>query len=100
MVSEQLCTVCGYEMEEGPRDYNICPSCGTEFGIHDINSSIVNLRSAWLSTGPQWHSTVVREPQGWEPIRQLTRIFLNPNPVIQAPPFSNDLVPRQAGLAA
>lgn len=79
MVTDKLCSVCGYEMEEGPRDYNICPSCGTEFGIHDLNSSIENLRGAWLSSGPRWYSRVVPEPQRWNPIQQLSNVFLNPN---------------------
>jgi hypothetical protein len=85
MVSDKMCTVCGYEMEEGPRDYNICPSCGTEFGIHDVNSSIDNLRLAWLRTGPAWYSTVAETPPDWDPIRQLSKLFLNPNPAILSP---------------
>jgi hypothetical protein len=71
MVNEKLCTVCGYEMEEGPRDYNICPSCGTEFGLHDANSTIEELRKVWLATGPRWYSSAVPEPQNWKPIMQL-----------------------------
>jgi hypothetical protein len=80
MITEKLCRVCGYEMEEGPRDYNICPSCGTEFGIHDVNSSIDNLRTGWLATGPRWYSPVIPEPLGWRPIPQLSKLFLNPIP--------------------
>jgi hypothetical protein len=78
MVNDKLCTVCGYEMEEGPRDFNICPSCGTEFGLYDLNSSIPALRALWLSNGPVWHSSVVPKPSGWSPIRQLADMFLNP----------------------
>src|SRR6266446_4815425 len=52
MVIETTCPVCGYEMDDPPRDYNICPSCGTEFGLHDVNASISELRAAWLQTGP------------------------------------------------
>jgi len=71
MVSDKLCTVCGYEMEEGPRGFNICPSCGTEFGLHDVNSTINDLRAAWLASGPKWHSTVIPQPFKWNPIGQL-----------------------------
>ncbi len=53
-----ICPVCGYLMEDPPKDYNICPSCGTEFGYHDLNSSIAELRAAWLRTGPRWWSRV------------------------------------------
>jgi hypothetical protein len=76
MVNDKLCTVCGYEMEEGPRDYNICPSCGTEFGLHDVNSTIDNLRSAWMANGCRWYSTVVAQPPNWIPLAQLAKILI------------------------
>ncbi len=76
-MNDRLCTVCGYEMEEGPRAFNICPSCGTEFGLHDLNSSVEELRELWVASGPRWHSTVLPRPQHWEPITQLTVLFLN-----------------------
>ena len=79
MVAERLCTVCGYEMEEGPRDYNICPSCGTEFGIHDVNSSIENLQDLWSKSGPRWHSSVVAQPANWDPLKQFIDLHLTPN---------------------
>lgn len=47
---QNLCPVCGYGMKEAPADFNICPSCGTEFGVHDVNSSIPELRKAWSKT--------------------------------------------------
>lgn len=86
MVNDRLCTVCGYEMEDGPRDFNICPSCGTEFGLHDFETTIAALRAGWLLTGPQWHSTVAAQPSDWNPIRQLTALFLNPSQVFVAAP--------------
>jgi len=81
MVNEKMCTVCGYEMEEGPRDYNICPSCGTEFGIHDVNSSIENLRKVWLASGPKWHSAVVPQPQNWDPQMALAGLLTSQWPI-------------------
>jgi hypothetical protein len=75
MVNEKLCTVCGYEMEEGPRDWNICPSCGTEFGLHDVNSTIDSLRTVWFATGPRWHSSVVRQPANWNPFVQVAIVM-------------------------
>jgi hypothetical protein len=68
---ENLCPVCGYEMQEPPSDYNICPSCGTEFGLHDLNASIPELRSAWIETGPVWWSTTEEKPADWNPFSQL-----------------------------
>lgn len=77
MVIDKLCPVCGYEMDEGPRDFNICPSCGTEFGLHDLNSSIKDLREAWVGNGAHWHSRVLSEPSGWKPFEQLLRTYLS-----------------------
>jgi len=74
MVSENLCPVCGCKMQDPPRDYNICPSCGTEFGLHDVNASTSDLRSAWLRTGPKWWSTVTPEPENWNPVEQLANL--------------------------
>jgi len=75
MVNEKLCTVCGYEMEEGPRDWNICPSCGTEFGLHDVNSTIDDLRTVWFASGPRWHSSVVPQPTNWNPFQQIALVM-------------------------
>jgi len=75
MVSRNLCPVCGYEMQDPPRDYNICPCCGAEFGHHDVNASIPDLRSAWLRTGPKWWSTVTPAPENWNPLEQLANVF-------------------------
>jgi hypothetical protein len=77
MVVEKLCPVCGFEMEEGPRDYNICPSCGTEFGLHDVNSSIENLQKLWIDGGLHWYSRVIPQPPNWNPEAQLQTIVLN-----------------------
>src|SRR5258708_15856140 len=77
MMNEKMCPVCGFEMSDGPRDYNICPSCGTEFGLHDVNSSIEVLRDVWIESGPRWYSRVVAEPVGLNPWLQLLRLFLS-----------------------
>jgi len=70
-MTDHMCPVCGYEMADGPRDYNICPSCGTEFGLHDVNSTIENLRAAWFATGPRWYSVVIAQPANWNPFIQV-----------------------------
>src|SRR5271165_7007649 len=74
MVEKYNCPVCGYAMEDPPRDYNICPSCGTEFGVSDINSSIDALRQVWLATGAQWWSTTEPRPQNWNAAVQLAAV--------------------------
>jgi hypothetical protein len=66
-----MCPVCGYGMEDAPEDYNICPCCGTEFGNHDANTSINNLRTAWLKNGLKWWSPVDEPPLTWDPYQQL-----------------------------
>ena len=79
-MNDKMCPVCGYEMTEGPRHFNICPSCGTEFGLHDENATIEEIRNGWLATGPVWYSHVIPQPAGWEPITQLINVFLNAQP--------------------
>ena len=80
MVTENLCPVCGFQMEDPPCAYNICPSCGTEFGNNDLNASVDELRSAWLAAGPRWWSPVDPQPEHWDPINQLiTGVYLNAN---------------------
>ena len=73
--TENLCTVCGYEMDDPPQDYNICPSCGTEFGVNDVNSSIADLRELWLESGPAWWSPTDPTPPRWNPVEQLERLL-------------------------
>ncbi len=74
MTVENLCPICGYEMEEPPRNYNICPSCGTEFGVHDRNASVIELRTAWIRSGPRWWSKTDPEPLNWNPFAQLSTL--------------------------
>jgi|SRR5271157_707178 len=71
---QNLCPVCGFEMADPPRDYNICPSCGTEFDLHDLNASVLELREAWIKTGPKWWSTTDPQPDRWDPYFQLAKL--------------------------
>jgi hypothetical protein len=72
--SQNLCLVCGFEMDDPPRDYNICPSCGTEYGVNDANASYEQLRAGWLKTGPAWWSKTDPQPENWSPSRQLANL--------------------------
>lgn len=76
VASAFTCPVCGFRMRDEPDNYNICPSCGTEFNLHDLNSSIEDLRAAWLATGPKWWAacTAEAEPEGWNPMEQLKAV--------------------------
>src|SRR5882672_7518879 len=71
---QNLCLVCGYGMDDPPRDYNVCPSCGTEYGVNDVNASYEELRKAWIRTGPKWWSKTDPEPENWSPSFQLASL--------------------------
>lgn len=60
-------------MDDPPRNFNICPSCGTEFGLNDVNASISDLRAEWIAMGTQWWSRTDPRPPNWNPFEQLAR---------------------------
>jgi hypothetical protein len=72
------CPVCGYPHlsepaydESGCASFEICPSCGTEFGYDDATKSIETLRQEWLDAGARWWSKDRHPPLGWSGIKQL-----------------------------
>lgn len=87
---ENLCPVCGLDLEEkpwdnnGPREDIICPCCGTQFGYHDairntgnFNATVKRynqLRKEWLNQGGKWQSTKI-EPEHWNKDEQLEQII-------------------------
>ena len=74
---EYTCPVCGYDkLEDPPTDDEICPSCGTQFGYHDFNSSHSQLRERWFSRNMKWHSKVDAPPLNWNPFLQLRKAGL------------------------
>jgi hypothetical protein len=75
MINRYTCPVCGFAMEEPPRDYHICPCCGTEFGYHDVNSSIEAIRAEWLRNGLKWWSEFDVPPVGWDPFGQVSALL-------------------------
>ena len=73
-----ICPVCGYDgletapySETGGVSYEICPSCGVEFGVDDYEQSHVFLRQKWLESGAQWWSSYYSPPPGWDAYEQL-----------------------------
>jgi hypothetical protein len=67
-----LCPVCGYtQLPRPPRDYLICPCCGTEFGYDDYATVHEQLRQRWMALGAPWFSRTRSAPQGWNPLVQL-----------------------------
>lgn len=68
------CPVCLFkELPDPPHDFEICPSCGTEFGYHDRTTSYLALRQRWVENGARWNSRVVPAPDGWNGWGQLIK---------------------------
>jgi transposase-like protein len=74
------CPVCGYDEledaaydEHGCASFEICPSCGTEFGYDDNSKEHSRLRDQWKHQGMKWWSNSVSPPDGWDPVAQLRR---------------------------
>jgi hypothetical protein len=76
-----ICPVCGYDrLEEPPRSeegggsYEICESCGFQFGVSDDDRgrSYQEWRKQWLQVGAPW-SSANPPPPGWNPREQLKR---------------------------
>lgn len=65
------CPVCGFGMVAPPEKFNICPSCGTEFGNDDLDWSYDQLRLEWLENGANWWSESIPAPVSWDPIEQV-----------------------------
>ena len=70
-----LCPVCGYDrLEDPPKNFAICPSCGTEFGYGDAFLSLAQLRATWLRNGANWWSSADPQPMNWDPYVQVSRV--------------------------
>ncbi|PZQ45427.1 MAG: hypothetical protein DI556_22730 [Rhodovulum sulfidophilum] len=78
------CPVCGYAgLQEPPRDlesggsYEICPSCGFQFGVSDSDLCIrdEDWRAAWIESGMPWSSVSIKPPPAWDPREQLKEVL-------------------------
>lgn len=78
-----VCPVCGYpKLSEPPRSssgggsYEICPSCGFQFGVDDDDrgKTYEEARKAWLDAGTPWSSKGIPAPKGWNAQRQLATL--------------------------
>jgi hypothetical protein len=78
------CPVCGYpDLEEPARfadgnpSWEICPSCGFEFGYDDdeAGDSYADWRQRWIENGMRWWSRSHRKPPGWDPHAQLLALL-------------------------
>ena len=83
---KHICPVCGFPgLDELAYDenkngsYEICPSCGFEFGVTDDDQgfSIQDWRKQWIEKGMKWWSEDTEynpQPQNWDPKEQLKNI--------------------------
>ncbi len=66
------CPICGFaEMPYPPVPYNVCPCCGTEFGVADYYHPQQELRHEWITSGMHWFSDIRKPPVNWNPSEQL-----------------------------
>ncbi len=79
---------CGYPtLQEPPRSssgggsYEICPSCGFQFGVSDDDEGFTyaSWREQWKKRGMPWSSKGIAPPKGWNPKAQLASV-LGSNP--------------------
>ncbi|MBP8258476.1 MAG: hypothetical protein KA118_02280 [Verrucomicrobia bacterium] len=81
------CPVCGYpNLAESPRSrsgggsYEICPSCGFQFGVSDDDAGIsyARWRRQWRESGMRWASQGTPAPAEWDPKAQLRSLHRRP----------------------
>jgi hypothetical protein len=74
------CPVCAYpKLLEAPHapsgggSYEICPSCGFQFGVDDDDKGITfqQARERWVAGGMKWASKGQPAPKGWDGAKQL-----------------------------
>ena len=102
-LGEHPCPVCGFGMDRPPDDFNICPSCGVEFGYGDSGSNYEALRKEWLRHGALWASRARPRPPGWNAYDQLLHAGLLPWPIVRAysdTAYSNAYPSEQCGVTS
>lgn len=84
------CPVCGFpDLDDPPRSpvtgggsYEICPSCGFQFGVHDDDRDISyeSWRSQWIADGMPWRDAT-DIPEDWNPHQQF-KTLSSPHSII------------------
>lgn len=87
-IRSYICPVCGFpELSEKPHgentggSYEICPSCGFQFGVSDDDKGFTyeSWRVNWIKNGMRWSSLGMLAPEHWDPKRQLKEIGIEVN---------------------
>ncbi|MEW9702988.1 hypothetical protein [Paenibacillus sp. SI8] len=77
-----ICTLCGYSnLKFAPwtqkglsPSYEICPCCGVEFGVDDINKAAYEIyKKEWFESGNKWFMES-KKPNNWNLQDQLKKI--------------------------
>jgi hypothetical protein len=78
------CPVCGhnglyepaYSAGKGLGSYEICASCGYEYGYTDDSEGITHeqWRQRWIDADMPWRGGSEPPPVGWDPVAQLARV--------------------------
>ena len=81
------CPCCGFPaLREPPRSasgggsYEICPSCGFQFGVSDDDDGFTyaSWRALWQKRGLRWSSKGIAPPRGWNARSQLASLRRSP----------------------
>jgi hypothetical protein len=73
-VLKYVCPVCGFLLDYPADNFNICPSCGVEFGLDDIEYKVEELQVLWFKRGLTWTSAVIPKPTDYNPFQQLLNL--------------------------
>ena len=77
------CPVCAYpglaepaRSKSGGGSYEICPSCGFQFGVDDDDKGITfaHWKKTWLAGGANWSSKGIAKPKGWDGAKQCAAL--------------------------
>ncbi|NBW07239.1 MAG: hypothetical protein EBR82_04355 [Caulobacteraceae bacterium] len=72
-MTDGRCPVCFLPdgLSSNDRYQEICPCCGTQFGLDDARVNHADLRQKWIAAGHPWWSRSTLPPDGWDAEAQL-----------------------------
>jgi hypothetical protein len=90
-MGNNICPVCGYpnldqpawDPDTGSPSFDICPSCGCEFGYQDATPTAKEkYRKNWVKQGAPWFKPELKPPE-WSLKDQLKQIGVDLEELIQ-----------------